>query len=461
MTSQIFYSSLVNFNKLATGKSHFKYVPSFAVEAIFWNRMVLPGLADAAASFFKSEVIQKNTLFGDWLCQNTNIQGSSIPEINFLLITMYRFGLTDDTSFTQALKTQIVKNIGSLSFPDFGTLLHELILTDKPNFIPTSVQKDFIKSKLRIDRIYPQKLKHFFDNPIIRLKFCKHTLAQPDISVDIEAAIKFYETMVRSSEQGSEQCLEASLKDILEVGLSLIVDYSPETEPEVDLMIGIIKSRLAELRESDLVLFFRLLVFRVVHRNKANLQMLQQLIKEVDFRLSKYKKEPPVSILQSIAGIVKCSGICNSEDIPHITKLVNRLPSKPPSRKGQTLSISEKKIFDLLESNRFKIVASNPTLLNHYSVDLLLERKVCVEVNGYFHYTTSYIESISAAPSPSISAVHKIVPNTDMQRYRTPEAAKYLALLKNGYRIVTVDIKLFLTDPQKYQSEFISCLQSL
>ena len=451
---------MVSLNRQASGRNYYKYVVSFAVEETFWSKHVMRGLSEEAASFYRTQVIQNKTLFADWLCLNTNIQGSSIPELNFLLITLYRFGLTDDTSFTEELKAQIAGNLSAINFADYGSLLHELILTDKPNFIPMSTQKEFIKTKLSLNRVYPQKLKHFFDNPMIRLRFCKNALAQPDISADIDTAVRFYENMLKSSEPESGQCLDASLKDILETSLSLVIDFNPGLQDEIDAMIAIVQGRLVELRETDLVLFFRVLVLRRIHCSQDDPQMPRELIKEVDSRLSKYKKEPTLSILQSVAGIVKCSGICSSEDIPYLSGLVKRLATKEPSRGGKPLSASEQLILRLLEANRIKIVASNAKLLNHYSVDLLLDRKVCVEVNGYYHYTSSYIES-SSSPTSTISPIHKLNPQTSLQRYRTPEAAKYLALQRAGYRIVTIDIKKYLTDPQKYQSELVSCLQSL
>ncbi len=460
MTSKIFYSSLVISVSQTGRKSYYKYVPSFSVEEGFWIQRLLPGMDDAAASFFRSEVIDTKSLFVDWVCNHTNIQGASIPEINFMLTTLYRFGLTDDTPFSQELKAQITNNLISLNFPDYGTLLHELTLTDKPNFIPAEDQKQFINSKLHPDRIYPQKLKLYFDNPIVRLRFCRHALSQPEIAADLDAAVRFYEALVRSSEQGSNHSLDAGLKDILEVALSLVIDYNPLLQPEIDGMIEILKGRLVELRETDLVLFFRLLVLRKVHSSPATGAKLDEFMRQVDSSLSRYKKEPSASILMSVAGIVKHSGLCQSKDIPHLTSLINKQPLKPQSRLSQQLSGSEKQVSEVLERNRIKIVANNPTLLNHYTVDMLLERKVCIEVNGYFHYTSPYIES-TTAPSSKTSAIHPITTPAHLDRFRTTEAVKYLSLLKNGYRLVTIDIRRYLTDPRKYEAELISCLQSL
>ena len=461
LKSQVFYKSLVKcFQGSKEATSRYRYSQSFNIEERFWVYYVFPSFrSQAYEQVLRDEILENKELFADWVGHHTDLVNSKPPELMYFYCTLIKLGITDDTSFTKKLKSEILAGFRSLNFADLGSFLFEMNQKGKPQFIPAETICAFISSKLNPSQNYPQKMKLFFENPIVRLKFYSSRIHDKESRKLLEESVMLYETMMRISESECGHNPTIGLKDILEVAVGLLTDYNDLYRVHIDSMMDILYREIEELRENDLVLLFMAVVYRNIRFGGCENELPYEVLSKIDSRLSRMARAPSKSILAKVQYLVKNSGLVDHNRVPFLSDLLN-LKKQAPKSKNESISESEKLIVDCLTRNNILIRGKNTTIEDRYTVDILLDNKVCIEVNGYYHYTSSYIESNLHAPPNDNMVIHCVSTDDVYEMYRIDDVVRYKDITRKGYKVIVVDISSFMKDVQRYSKRLVEAIGS-
>lgn len=393
---------------------------------------IKPFLSPESEKYLEEVLGGQKLLMGDWLCNHTLLnQATPVEEVFNLLVTLVDNKLQDFTSKRAELEGLLNSKLASIKIADLTFML--FTYSKNKDLLPfnSKTLSEMIASVLKRSQIRYSNSRANFSNQIFQLASIRSAASSPGLKV----ASEVYRLLDRIHEGDDAHGL--TVKHCVELAHCLLQDFSRAHVTVVDSLLALVFSHIDKLQANDVLLVLKLLLLQQVRDPQSAL--LHERLSSLDEQAKKCKANFNPRLSQSIWKFVGYSGLIDLERIPFIVSKISCNPS--PSRPHA--SRSEKDIIAALEEAGACIIDKNTNLENSFPVDLLLQGKVVVEVNGRYHYTSECLLSpLPVAVADRLNQENLEENQRILDKYRGDDAIKIATLLRKGYLYIGIDTRV-------------------
>lgn len=426
-------------------------VLSGTAERQYINHKLVKWLSPAVLDYLEKEFFSGRQMFVDWIGVHTEFGLSTSPEECFLLLcSLLLSKLSDKTSLKSNLEELLKLHLKKLSFPNLAYLLH-LYSNAKIHRPFSSIElNSVIKDNLpqRNNTILPNS-RNYLSNPINQLSLLRGKFTEP-----CRRSKTLYSLLMEFSDDENSPAAEASLKNLLECSFSLLFDFDKSYLPTVESMMSLVMDRTGSLQRNDVLIAVKCLVLLKLRGSSMFASNLNDHLKTLDSHLRNFDKDLSSGLVISVGRYLKAANDVDLNQFPNIKKSLNDSQAKLIRHK--TSSRSEDVVAKALNILQVPIQARNTSVLSDVDIDILATGKRIIEVNGLYHYCSSYRpDSIwKYVDSSTLNDVSHIFSGDDL--------VKLTMLCREGFTVLAVDLRILndgASDPQVIAEELKSCCQ--
>lgn len=422
---------------------------SFDQETEYLQAKIIPHLSQAAKDYLKNAVFEQQQLLADWIIQNTFVTNStSAEEVFLLLVTLIDNNLRDRTAMLLTLEQFVSSKLQQLKFADLVYFLFIYSRTRTAQPLDPRALTSKILDSLRSNPIkYFNNRENFSSNQIYQLPMltaAQHHAAYVRLSYDVYTSLQLI---------GEDNALsEVTLKHCVELLQCLLQDYSSCYDDAIAALLDAVFKNVDMLESNDVLIMLKSMLLLKL-RSPSVVQTIS-----FDDRLAKLDKRAVVAskafspkLAESTKKYISDSDLIDLGTIPYIGSKLLSLETTTAKPKN-IVSKSEEAIVAIVNKAGLKIKSRNIYLENSFSVDLLLEGNIVVEVNGGYHYTSEFLKGQTEDATQPPSAI-EVIDGDSLERdysvlnkYRGDDAIKIITLINSGYTYIGIDTRFIDED---------------
>lgn len=439
----MFYEYLVNTTKKETNVQFKNNVLSPEVERAFFNERILRFMNSENKNFFTTELIEQKFLFADFVCKFTDIDSCNVSVLGYLYTTLLTKGFCDMTPFMKDLRVKLNRRRKEIYECHLIFILSVENNKKISSFLSSRDLISMFKSKDSSINIVLQNFtkvpfalrNHYTYGPIINNDFV-HTITDKQIVTEFTRGRELWRILkeLEQPQQGS-----IAVTDLMELTLYLTSDFNKEYVPIINKCIQRLETQLYGGKINSIGYYTKALLTYIARGNgfKPDVGALKKI--DAHFKTEQTYSIPPESV--SSLYIFFATGLIDKNDMPNLYELSKSKfnPSVQKQRIGSSsgASISEVEFLAALKKEGITDYKINQLLLDCILVDILLPDKKIIEINGMFHYTTTYM---SNPAGPSVITPENLKSNPSLlDHYRGQDAVKIRALCSHGYTYIAWD----------------------